>query len=162
MKHKKTMIRQGDVLLIHSSPTPKIPTGATEVAMGKLGPVLALGEATGHHHTVVARPEVYVPHEDLTAAVLEELGTSLADHAQAMLDRAASRSPRKVGAELRHLASGEPACKLYDEGGDLTLVVERFTLLRHEEHPAVELARGTWKVKRQAEYTPEGWRAVVD
>jgi hypothetical protein len=32
----------------------------------------------------------------------------------------------------------------------------------HEEHQTVTLPPGDWEVRRQREYTPEGWRQVAD
>ena|SRR3990167_6405558 len=32
----------------------------------------------------------------------------------------------------------------------------------HEEHAPITLPPGNWKVIRQREYTPEGWRQVAD
>ena len=32
----------------------------------------------------------------------------------------------------------------------------------HQEHKPVKLEKGTWRVQRQREYRPEGWRQVAD
>ncbi len=145
-----THYRQGDVLLIHTTDAVR----GKEVPIRKLGPVLALGEATGHHHTVVAHPETYVPKNDLPGEFLPDLGKSLVEHADEIIEKMVELDVAKVG--------NEPACRLYEDGDFRMLDVSRFTLLRHEEHPAVPLPPGRYEVRRQREYTPEGWRQVED
>lgn len=156
--------RQGDVLLIWQG-EPKTPTKLHEAPIEGLGPILALGEATGHSHVVVAHPESYDPSKDLDDLTASTLGMSMADHAEALLEEMYEGSR-----EIKSASSGEPAVRLYEgpepsnptDWQEIILVVNRPTLLRHEEHPAIGLPRGTYKVRRQREYTPEGWTRVMD
>jgi hypothetical protein len=151
------MYRQGDVLIvrIHDG----FPENMKEVKMSKLGPILALGEVTGHHHTVVAQPEAYDPGRDLPHADVPKLGMSLVDYAQKTLD---DLEVKRVDA----VTAGEPACRLYEpDGGDESLRfldVERPTVLRHDEHGAIGLLPGKYKIVRQKEYRPGGWQNVQD
>ena len=51
------------------------------------------------------------------------------------------------------------------EGSGLTvtqLVVDKPTMLRHEEHPALPVNKGKYHVVRQREYSPEAIRNVAD
>lgn len=157
MQKKHMQFRQGDVLIVRS--TRKLPKKATEIPMSKMGPILALGEVTGHHHTVVAQPETYNPKQDLPATPLDDFpGLTVADYAAEQLAKAnaANKTMKKVN-------SGTPACRLYSlDGGGRMLVVERHTILRHEEHPAIELEPDNYEIIQQEEFTPEGWRAVQD
>jgi hypothetical protein len=41
-------------------------------------------------------------------------------------------------------------------------VTSKKAVVTHEEHGPVELTKGTWEIKRQREYEPEGWRTVAD
>lgn len=59
--------------------------------------------------------------------------------------------------------------KLYelpDSIMDCLLVVENETTLDHnrphDTHEAIRFKPGTYRVRRQREYTPEGWRRVED
>jgi hypothetical protein len=42
------------------------------------------------------------------------------------------------------------------------LRVTRATRIMHEEHGPIDLPVGDYRVRRQVEYTPEGWRRVAD
>ena len=56
-----------------------------------------------------------------------------------------------------------PAQQLFEEpDGARLLVVRREAELRHEEHGTITLARGTYEVIRQREYSPEAIRNVAD
>lgn len=56
-----------------------------------------------------------------------------------------------------------PAQQLFEEpDGTRLLVVRREAELRHEEHGTITLARGTYEVIRQREYSPEAIRNVAD
>jgi hypothetical protein len=57
----------------------------------------------------------------------------------------------------------QPA-KLWDAGAERFLQVMEKTALRHEEHEAIDLEPGNYKVIRQREYDPEvhGVRYVAD
>jgi len=52
--------------------------------------------------------------------------------------------------------------KLWDAGAERFLQVMEKTALRHEEHTAIELPPGNYKVVRQREYDPERDRFVAD
>lgn len=62
-----------------------------------------------------------------------------------------------------HAISGKHA-NLYEVKGwvDRLLVVTKATALMHEEHSRIDLPAGTYRVKRQREYTPEAVRNVAD
>ena len=50
-----------------------------------------------------------------------------------------------------------------DPRADLRLVVERPTVLRHQEHPPIDILPGRYKVMRQIEYVPNALpRPVLD
>src|SRR5690606_10326709 len=56
-----------------------------------------------------------------------------------------------------------PAAQLFEEpDGTRYLFVERACVLTHEEHGAIALAPGCYKVTRQREYSPEAIRNVAD
>lgn len=56
-----------------------------------------------------------------------------------------------------------PASMLFEEpNGDRFLLVNRPCVLRHDEHKAIELAPGAYKVTRQREYSPTEIRQVAD
>lgn len=46
--------------------------------------------------------------------------------------------------------------------GERVLTVDRLSMLVHEEHDALAIPAGTYTVRRQREYTPEGLRDVRD
>lgn len=158
MNKNNKMFRQGDVLIVRIGDAPKVPD-TKELPLTKMGPVLALGEVTGHHHTVVAHPEIYNPVHDLPDLYSQEIGKTIAAHAQHILDEMIFKN----NAAARN-QKAEPACRLYqdEDSADRTLVVFRKTLLRHEEHPAIFLDEGIYKIKKQQEFTPQGWRDVQD
>lgn len=58
----------------------------------------------------------------------------------------------------------EPAikAKLWDAGAERFLQVLEATSLKHEEHTAVALDPGVYRVVRQREYAPEAPRMVAD
>jgi hypothetical protein len=63
-----------------------------------------------------------------------------------------------------HRIAEAGAAELYeDESGTLFLVVvEDTATLVHEEHAAIQLPRGTYRVWRQREYTPERIVPIAD
>ena len=156
--------RQGDVLITLISRTPTKPDNGIKIPMSALGPVLALGEVTGHHHTVVAQPERYSPTADgLSTELVQELGESLAQRAEGILDRILrDAADRAEGTRTR--AKRTPAATLYAIEGEInrTLVVDRPTLLRHDEHGAIALDPGTYRIVIQVEETLQGLRQVLD
>jgi hypothetical protein len=138
---KPTIIRQGDVLLIHRTTATATPPDWTCAPIGGLGPVLALGEVTGHAHVVLRHPEAYDA---------RDLGQEL---------RAQTRA---LASALADVGDGLPACQLFrDQAGVDHLVCARHTILRHEEHGPVLLGPGTWEVRRQREWIGQ-WIQVRD
>lgn len=118
-----------------------------------LGTFLAMGEVTGHHHTVLVHPERYQPFSDLSNESLSKLGMSLAQYAEQLL----KGSPPCTD-------SSKPACQFYISTVHRRgwLEVERHTILRHDEHGALILEPGNYWVINQQEFTPEGWTPVRD
>lgn len=57
----------------------------------------------------------------------------------------------------------EGQAELYEQGGILYLrVLSEVALLSHEEHKPIQLPKGSWMVRIQREYEPQGWRYVRD
>ena len=53
--------------------------------------------------------------------------------------------------------------KLYEKNGILYLhILSETATLTHEEHQPIELLQGSWMVRIQREYEPQGWRYVAD
>lgn len=48
------------------------------------------------------------------------------------------------------------------KNGELFLKVERLATLTHEEHRAVQIEPGCYRVVIKRQYTPEGWERVAD
>lgn len=48
------------------------------------------------------------------------------------------------------------------EGGLMYLTIDELTAVTHQEHGAIELEPGIYRVVRQREYSPEAIRAVAD
>lgn len=84
-------------------------------------------------------------------------------------------SDSEVGKKLPHLtlAEGEVTghrhrisagqAELYEKDGTLYLrVFSEQATLTHEEHQAIAIPQGTWMIRIQREYEPEGWRYVAD
>lgn len=65
-------------------------------------------------------------------------------------------APETTEEDLRRFANGEmldtPVFVEVSEGG----------MLRHQEHDALTIVAGVWRVIRQREYTPAAIRSVVD
>jgi len=61
---------------------------------------------------------------------------------------------------MHELDSGE----LYEKGGTLYFRVpeDQKTTLKHQEHGPITFEPGVYKVIRQREYEPRGWRRVAD
>lgn len=51
---------------------------------------------------------------------------------------------------------------VYEKNGDLFVKANAPTTIVHNEHNPVVLPKGTYKIKRTREYTPNGWREVQD
>ena len=54
------------------------------------------------------------------------------------------------------------ACTMYAWEGDRLIEVTKATKLTHEEHSAITLVPGMYRVIRQREYSPEEIRTVAD
>lgn len=53
--------------------------------------------------------------------------------------------------------------ELYEQNGTLYLRVFSDTAtLIHEEHKSIQIPQGSWMVRIQREYEPQGWRYVAD
>lgn len=70
---------------------------------------------------------------------------------------------------LHHHTVLEKDCTLYQDAENPLLAwikVNRPTVLEHQRphdtHAPIKFAKGVYEVRRQREYTPEGWRRVVD
>jgi hypothetical protein len=61
-----------------------------------------------------------------------------------------------------HAIDGRAAVLYENKSGDRWLEVTNATQLKHEEHGAIKLAKGTYRVYRQVEYTPGELRNVAD
>ncbi len=62
----------------------------------------------------------------------------------------------------RHRIS-EGQAELFEKDGTLYLrVLSETALLTHEEHKAISIPQGNWLIRIQREYSPEGWKYVVD
>ncbi len=60
-------------------------------------------------------------------------------------------------------AIGDALAELFEErDGRLYLRATSVVTLRHEEHDAITIPRGTYRVVRQREYSPEAIRQVAD
>jgi hypothetical protein len=140
MNPSATMVRQGDVLLVYLSPDTSTPDEWRPLPLTNLGPVLALGEVTGHAHVVLAHPEAYYA---------DDLGADLRAQTRALIDA------------LDDVDAGRPACALFRAGDVDHLMCYRHTILRHEEHGPVLLAPGRWEVRRQREWIGQ-WIRVTD
>lgn len=84
-------------------------------------------------------------------------------------------SPAQLGKKLPHLtlAEGEVTghkhrisegqAELYEKDGTLYLrVLSKTAVLTHEEHHPIQVPQGSWMLRIQREYSPEGWRYVAD
>ncbi len=62
----------------------------------------------------------------------------------------------------KHCISNGQA-ELYEKDGTLYLnVLSETATLTHDEHNAIAIPQGTWMIRIQREYEPEGWRYVAD
>ncbi len=92
-----------------------------------------------------------------------------------LLPTQAFPNPASGGQTLPHLtlAEGEVTghkhrisdgqAELCEKDGTLYLkVLSETATLTHEEHNAIAIPKGTWMIRIQREYEPEGWRYVAD
>lgn len=125
-------MRQGELLI----PVSAIPDDARCLQVsGRI--VLAEGEATGHAHTI------HAIHAD---AELYEM-------------------PDSRRAEPGSLGLPEPGFTRYLRviaSDDLQNPTQVGAILTHQEHGQIAVAPGDYRIRRQAEYTPERIRFVAD
>jgi hypothetical protein len=90
--------------------------------------------------------------------------------------RLTAATPAKPHPDGRVLAHGEAtghthavaeadlsACDVFlDADGRLVVEAKADVRVEHQEHGTVVLESGTWEVRRQREYAPEGWTRVAD
>jgi hypothetical protein len=133
--------RQGDVLLIRVA---NAPAGrARQAEGGRL--ILARGEKTGHHHSVLERDAQLV---DTAEGVFLKVGSQAAQEAADDAERQALGRylyledrggwRRRPGARARALATASPHSS--------------YTTLVHQEHQAILVPPGTYQVVQQREY----------
>ena len=100
--------------------------------------ILAHGEVTGHAHEVLT----------LTGAVPD------LDRAQYFDDPNGSRVLLVIG--------DEPVALVHQEHGRIVLDPASPVQARQGDVLLTPAGRGAWRVTRQTEYTPDGWRQVAD
>ncbi len=67
----------------------------------------------------------------------------------------------EVSGHKHRISSGQ--AELYEENGTFYLrVITETVTLTHQEHQAIHIPQGSWMVRIQREYEPEGWRYVTD
>jgi hypothetical protein len=67
----------------------------------------------------------------------------------------------EVTGHRHRISNGE--AELLERDGVLYLrVLSPTALLTHEEHAEITIPKGSWKIRIQREYEPEGWRPVAD
>jgi len=67
----------------------------------------------------------------------------------------------EVTGHSHRISEGE--AELYEQNGTLYLrVLSESATLNHEEHQAISIPQGSWMVRIQREYEPQGWRYVAD
>lgn len=67
----------------------------------------------------------------------------------------------EVTGHSHRISNGQ--AELYEKNGTLFLrVISETATLTHEEHKEIAIPQGSWIVKIQREYEPQGWRYVAD
>lgn len=67
----------------------------------------------------------------------------------------------EVTGHFHRISEGQ--AELYESDGTLYLrVLSPTAKLTHEEHGPIEIPQGSWMVRIQREYQPQGWRYVAD
>lgn len=136
-----TMYRQGDVLIVRVADLPV----STPVKSGKRGVVLAEGEVTGHAHRIASRSAKLYRTEE-SARYLRVMGPA----------------PREV---MRVVPAHRADISIAHDGSDMIDVPERIVVdlvaepgtavkLEHEEHVAVEILPGVYRITIHTEYVP--------
>lgn len=152
------MFRQGDLLIQKVSEMPKGKKLKTNL--------LALGEATGHHHKLeTLRPNgsyMVVDREPLP----EGQTVTLIDGEQSNVKFVSKRISglelaARFGMEIEQNSKKEP--ELVEKDGDIFFKLENTTVLTHQEHGAIVLSPGTYRNVIQQEYVPKAVpRRVAD
>jgi len=150
------ILRQGDVLLVAVPKPKRLNKPAALRSDGKI--ILAFGEQTGHHHRFHGGATLF---EDNTLHVPEKAKTVLRPTAVKTFGDNEIRVWTSDGAIVRmnaeRMAEIETALK-----GELALTFPG-SLLRHEEHDAVIIAPGYYRLPGQREFVaPEIERRVQD
>jgi hypothetical protein len=67
----------------------------------------------------------------------------------------------EVTGHKHRISEGE--AELFEKHGTVYLrVLSDVATLTHEEHRAISIPQGSWMVRIQREYEPQGWRYVAD
>jgi hypothetical protein len=61
-----------------------------------------------------------------------------------------------------HRIADTQRAMLYMLLGNMYIKARYETEVKHEEHKPIILPPGEWKIKRQREYQPDGWKQVAD
>lgn len=51
---------------------------------------------------------------------------------------------------------------LFNSGGNTYIEACAGGFVDHQEHATIDLPSGNWSIKRQQEYSPDGWNTVAD
>lgn len=143
-------LRQGDVLLARIGGTDALPKDAKAVTRDKGRVVLAYGEVTGHAHAIMEpNAELFTNGRERWLVIRPaEL------HEHTALFKEGYVPPCEVV---------EGPVRLADHAGLVRMtVLTSGAVLEHEEHGAIVLDAGTYKLPGQREFTPEAIRNVAD
>ena len=141
------LFRQGDVPLVSVS---SIPASAVALPRQGLKTVLALGEATGHHHRFESNAATMLRDADGRDYLrIDDAPFSL--HPAAIED-AALRDVRMSDGIIVRFTPDQFVDAEMALSASKTLTVHG-ALLVHEEHAAIVIAPGTYAVPGQREYT---------
>jgi hypothetical protein len=91
-------------------------------------------------------------------------GTAIVDRGRVILayGEVTGHAHEVIAAEKEGPLALPPAQLFEEPDGTRYLFVERACSLIHQEHGAIALAPGVYKVTRQREYQPEGIQSVAD
>lgn len=146
--------RQGDVILV---PVAAIPEGAKALARTNGKTILALGEATGHHHRFESPAATMLRTAD-GAEYLRIDDVSVTLRPVAVEDRALRDVRMHDGTVVRFdVATFTKAEAALHESVTLTVPGE---LLYHEEHAAQVIAPGIYELPGQREYAAEDMEPI--
>jgi len=60
------------------------------------------------------------------------------------------------------ITQGDAILLVTDEDEMMLKICSESALLSHEEHKQLIIPQGVWLVRRQREYTPDGWKFIAD